>query len=143
MAPGEKKTPEAFLKRRSIGLIDTQVDSIFYCTGVFDLYTHHSKETELRTGADRGQTFINWAHELIRTGRDSLQVMVDFGQTHGKEIFWSMRMNDSHDSSLGRALGRWKSEHRDAMMGMRATSFPMAAPSGSVVRPNCSAAGPR
>jgi hypothetical protein len=33
---GEAKTPEAFLARRTTALAGSQVDAIFYCTGVFN-----------------------------------------------------------------------------------------------------------
>ena len=40
----------------------------------------------------------NIAKDLIDQGADCLQVMVDFARKNGKEIFWSMRMNDTHDA---------------------------------------------
>ena len=40
-------TPENLLSKRTTDLIGSHVDSIFYCTGVFNYYFHRSKESEL------------------------------------------------------------------------------------------------
>jgi len=120
--PGEPKTPESFLSKRTTPLLGSQVDAIFYCTGVFNSYTHQGQETELRTLADRGIT--DWAHELIGQGRDSLRIMVDFGHEHGIEVFWSMRMNDTHDSADPALHCRWKKDHPDLLMGKSTDRFP-------------------
>ncbi len=116
------RTPEGFLKQRTTPLVGSQVDAIFYCTGVFNVYTHHSQETESRTNADRGVD--DWAHTLFQTtGRDSLQIMADFGHKQGWEVFWSMRMNDTHDSGDAKMLSKWKKEHPQLLMGTSADKF--------------------
>lgn len=119
---GEAKTPEAFLARRSTALVGSQVDAIFYCTGVFNLYTHKSDETELRGHGDREQ--VDWAWELTKQGTDSLTVMTDFGHQHGMEVFWSMRMNDTHDSGDMALLCKWKQDHPELLMGRKGDKFP-------------------
>jgi hypothetical protein len=119
---GEEKTPETFLSRRSTALVGSQVDAIFYCTGVFNLYTHKSEETELRGHGDREQ--VDWAWKLTKQGTDSLTVMTDFGHQHGMEVFWSMRMNDTHDSGDNTLLCQWKRDHPDYLMGTKADKFP-------------------
>ncbi|MBN1489115.1 MAG: hypothetical protein JXA69_04290 [Phycisphaerae bacterium] len=45
--PAEPATVETFLSKRVSPLAGTQVDAIFYCSGVFNLYTHRSDVTEL------------------------------------------------------------------------------------------------
>ncbi|UCH35685.1 MAG: family 10 glycosylhydrolase [Armatimonadota bacterium] len=120
--PGEPKTPEHFLSKRTSPLVGSHVDAIFYCTGVFNVYTHHSDETELRAHADRGVD--DWAHELIKQGRDSLRVITDFGHEHGMEVFWSMRMNDTHDSGDAALFAEWKTAHPDYLMGKKGDKFP-------------------
>jgi len=119
--PDEPKTPENFLSKRTSPLVGSHVDAIFYCTGVFNSYTHQSDETELRTNADRGVQ--DWAHELIKQGRDSLRIMTDFGHRQGWEVFWSMRMNDTHDAADDRLLCRWKQEHPQYLMGKKSDKF--------------------
>lgn len=121
---GEDHTAEAMLARRTTPLLGSQVDAIFYCTGVFDLYTNQSKETELHVEAPNDQRF--WADELIEQGRDPLRIMIDFCRANSMEVFWSMRMNDTHDSSPSypMLMAQWKREHPDLMMAPERTSFP-------------------
>lgn len=119
---GETKTPESFLARRTSPLAGSQVDAIFYCTGVFNSYTQRSEETELRGHGDRYQ--VDWAWELIGQGTDSLTLVADFGHAHGMEVFWSMRMNDTHDSGDQALLCKWKQEHPEYLMGKKGDKFP-------------------
>ena len=115
---------ERFLESRTSPLVGSQVDTIFYCTGVFNFYTHHSEETELRTGADKGVD--DWAHNLkSETGRDSLETMVDFCHAQNWECFWSFRVNDTHDAGDSRLLCQWKSDHPNYLMGRRGDTFPV------------------
>ncbi len=121
---GEAHTAEALLARRTTPLIGSQVDAIFYCTGVFNSYTHQSTETELRIESPNDER--TWADELIAQGRDALQIMIDFCRANGLEVFWSMRMNDTHDSSPAYAMlmAEWKRAHPELMMAPERTSFP-------------------
>ena len=49
---GEPRTRETFINKRTAPLVGSHVDSIFYCTGcTFNLYRHHSEESELLTSA--------------------------------------------------------------------------------------------
>jgi hypothetical protein len=107
-----------FLNARSAPLVGTQVDSNLYCTCRGGLaYSHHTK-----LGGYYGKGV---AQELIDTyGRDSLQIQVDFSHEHGMEVFWSLRMNDDHDSyPMGyrhqhdHALALFKREHPEYLMG--------------------------
>lgn len=119
---GEEKTVASFLERRTLPLIGSQVDAIFYCSGVFNLYTHKSEETELRGHGDKEA--LDWAWELTKLGTDSLTVITEFAHENGMEAFWSMRMNDTHDSGDDALLCRWKQEHPDYLMGKKGDKFP-------------------
>jgi len=48
---------------------------------------------------------------------DSLRMMIDFGRRHNKEIFWSMRMNDTHDASNPPDMPQWKKDHPEFLVG--------------------------
>jgi hypothetical protein len=98
------------------------VDAIFYCTGVFDMYTHRSDQSELRFHVDRGME--DWGPWLISQGRDALQITVEFGHLHAMEVFWSMRMNDTHDSGNPALFAKWKTEHPQYLMGRKGDEFP-------------------
>ncbi len=119
---GLKPGVEAFLSSRTSPLVGSQVDAVFYCTGVFNLYTHRSEETEPRTGGDKGVADLGW--DLTRFGTDSLEQIVKFCHEHDMEAFWSMRMNDTHDSGDEALLCAWKREHPEWLMGKKGDKFP-------------------
>lgn len=119
--PETAKTPEYFLSRRTSPLVGSHVDSIFYCSGVFNYYTHRSDETELLQGNDEQAWY---ARELIEQGMDSLEIMTGFCHQHDIEVFWSMRMNDHHDSYTPYLLPQWKKDHPELLMGRPEDTFP-------------------
>ena len=108
---GDPWTIENFLRQRTSRLLGSQVDSIFYCSGVFNLYTHRSDETELLARGGK-RTWV-WSEKLIEMGTDTLEVTADFCKAHDIEVFWSMRMNDTHDSDPKNAflMPQWKLDH--------------------------------
>ena len=121
VAPDQPKTPETFLSTRTTPLIGSHVDSIFYCSGVFNFYTHRSEETELLKDAECAARHV---HELIAHGTDSLETMVKFGHEQDIEIFWSMRMNDTHDSASDFLLCQWKRDHPEYLVGKKGETYP-------------------
>ena len=106
-----------FLQARSKPLVETQVDSIWYATCVSGLtFTH---QTKLGGFHDKGIP-----QELIdKYGRDNLQIQGDYCREHNMEGFWSLRMNDTHDSWPGGSnflvdgLAPFKREHPECLMG--------------------------
>ncbi|MEC3878973.1 hypothetical protein [Parapedobacter sp. 10938] len=104
-------TPELFLNKRTSPLLGSHVDSIFYCDGVNDRYTHKSDVTTVRDDLR--------VEALHQQDTDPLNVIIGFCRQHHKEVFWSMRMNDTHDAASKelRELVRWKREHPECLMG--------------------------
>jgi len=102
---GEKTSVKGLLAERTTPLAGTQVDAIAYCTisSGFSYFTHHTKAGTVlaRSGPEFGigPNTRNIAQELIEQGTDCLQAVVDFGHQHKMEVFWSMRMNDTHDAA--------------------------------------------
>jgi hypothetical protein len=94
------KSPSAkeLLDLRTSALAGTQVDSIFYCTrsSGFGLFTHFTRVGQVFTSLE-GRYAVNQMPALLKAGIDPLRVMADFAKEHGMELFWSMRMNDTHD----------------------------------------------
>ena len=103
-------TPERFLAHRLRQTADTQVDTVFYCTGVTGLFLTHFP------GPDAGEligeyvtantpaysrTITASMAALKASGHDPLTLAVDFCRQQEKEIFWSLRMNDIHDALPG------------------------------------------
>ncbi len=119
--PGSPKTPEFFLSRRTTALLDSQVDSIFYCTGVFNYYKHPSEESELLVREGVPGRFLK---AMLAQGTDPLETMIAFCRAHGREIFWSMRMNDTHDSGNPDLLCQWKRDHPEYLVGEKDTPVP-------------------
>jgi hypothetical protein len=100
---GEKATVEGFLAKRTTPLAGTHVDAIAFCptSSGFSYFTHNTKVGTVltRSGHEFGiqPDTRNIAQELIDLGTDCLQAVIRFGHEHGMEVFWSMRMNDTHD----------------------------------------------
>ena len=106
-----------YLNARSTPLVGTQVDSIWYSTCRAGITFWH--RTEFGGFCSEGIP-----QELIdKYGRDILQIQVDFCRKHDMEAFWSLRMNDVHDSypvghrSWHYRLGPFKREHPEYLMG--------------------------
>ncbi len=111
-------TPEALLEVRTTPLIGSQVDTIFYCTnrGTFARHSHDARASE--TFLETEGRFENCIMpELIEQGIDPLEIMVQFAREHDYEIFWSERMNDTHDASRPENLSQWKKDHPEYLVG--------------------------
>jgi hypothetical protein len=116
--------PEELLSYRTAPLAGTHVDAIFYCTwsSGFGLFTHDTKVGQVFSTRE-GLFARNFAPQMIAAGTDPLRVMVEFGRKHGIEVFWSFRLNDTHDGS-GADYGpimfranRLKVEHPEWLIG--------------------------
>ncbi len=99
----KKLTVDSFLKQRTTDLAGTQVNTIFYCSisSGFGQFTHNTKVGEIlkHSASDFGiaPDKRNVTSDLIALNTDPLQLVVDYGHAHQQEVFWSMRMNDTHD----------------------------------------------
>lgn len=133
--PLEPVTPKAFLDRRTTPLAKSHVDSIFYCTGVNNLYSHPSAVSE-QMGVNWPIPNKEWVAALGAQGTDSLATMIGWCKDNGREIFWSMRMNDRHDTSPRSAhlLCQWKRDNPDMLMGKLGDRFPFGGGSWSALR---------
>ncbi len=117
-------TPDELLSHRTAPLAGSQVDSIFYCTwsSGFGLFTHGTKVGGV-FATKEGLFSKNLTTEMLAAGTDPLRVMTDFGRQHDMEVFWSFRVNDTHDGSatdygpLMFRANRLKQEHPDWLIG--------------------------
>ncbi len=111
------------LKHRTAPLAGTQLDTLFYCTwsSPFGCFTHNTKVGSLFT-ADQDGFSKNQTQTFIDKGLDPLTIMSDFSKQNGIELFWSMRMNDTHDASgawygpLMLAASSLKQEHPEWLL---------------------------
>ncbi len=120
----DEATPEKLLACRTTALVGTQVDTIFYCTWCsgFSNFTYHTKIGHVFTRTEE-QLSNNKVGQFIQQGTDPLKIMVDFCRRNGIEIFWSFRMNDTHDASTAwygpLLFPQLKKDHPDWLLGSR------------------------
>ena len=101
----EKATVEGFLAKRTTPLAGTHVDTIAFCptSSGFSYFTHNTRVGTVlsRSGSEFGilPDTRNIAQEMIDQGTDCLQAVIEFGHRHEMEVFWSFRMNDTHDAA--------------------------------------------
>jgi hypothetical protein len=114
----------AFLAERTTPLLGSQVDSVFYCTSrPFGMFLHDTKVGDvLRDRAPIVPGRTNIVPDLLAQGTDPLRLMVDYCHRQRLEIFWSMRMNDTHDTPHTPAqphvfFSSFKKEHPDVLFG--------------------------
>jgi hypothetical protein len=95
----KEPTVEDLLSRRTAPLAGSQVSTIFYCTisSPFGVFTHHSKVGDLFNTRE-GVFSSNQTAALFDRHIDPLKVMAKWCRENHVELFWSMRMNDTHDS---------------------------------------------
>jgi hypothetical protein len=105
------------------GLEGTQVDTIFYCTWCsgFGVFTYNTKVGEVLT-CTNGVLANNKTADFIKQGTDALQLNIDFCRANNIEIFWSMRMNDTHDVmdvNQDLSFSKLKKEHPQWLIGSK------------------------
>ena len=119
-------TPENFLSLRLRQIAHTHVDTVFYCTGVTGMFfTHFPQVGELIGGNEAplnpGKIKCRDSMAALKkAGHDPLVLAVDFCHEESTEVFWSLRMNDIHDSYGEHLVIRQKHEHPDWCLGTRA-----------------------
>ena len=134
--PAGADTPEGFLAVRMKPTLDTQVDSVFYCTGATTMFSHQAKVGEVYgkhtpEGIEGFPAHIKGNIEaLAELGTDALALVVKFCHENGQEVFFTHRINDIHDSFLDWELTTWKREHPEYLMGKPADleKYPTADP---------------
>jgi hypothetical protein len=121
------RSVEDFLGHWTEKVIGTQVDSIFYCTGVTTVYSHDTHVAEryddlmdaIEDTGEAGTYFRNNMPLLRKAGVDSLKATIRRAHEAGLEVFWSHRINDTHDSSpdSDHLLSQCKRKHPEYMLG--------------------------
>jgi hypothetical protein len=120
----KRPSKQDFLDARTSALANAHVDSISYCTayGGFGVFNHFTKIGHPFVSKE-GRYADNQMEAFLKAGIDPLRVMIDFCKKSDIEIFWSMRMNDTHDGSRSDygpiMLGSnpLKAEHPEYLLG--------------------------
>lgn len=131
-SPRPPVTATSFLARRTEALKESGVDAVSYCTGVFNHYTHRSEISHLLDysgpvdGANAAS--FQWVTDLHSQNHDPLELVQDFCHRNRKQCFWSMRMNDTHDSRAHldrpQSFNPWKEKHRQLLMRPEPQAMP-------------------
>lgn len=109
-------TVDRFLDVRHRPLLGTQVDTIFYCTTQsFNKFTHATDVAEQFLSRN-GSFPNNNLGTFIKQGTDGIRMSADFCRRHSLESFWTLRMNDIHDSSTADFLSQWKQDDPTRIM---------------------------
>jgi hypothetical protein len=117
-------TAASLLALRTTPLEGSGVRSIFYCSisSPFGVFTHHTRAGE-RFETREGRFSNNQTRGLFEAGVDPLAEIAGWCRKHDVECFWSMRMNDTHDSNgedyapLILATSSLKRDHPDWLLG--------------------------
>ena len=119
-------TPEGFLAHRVQPVANTQVDTICYNTNDGNMVRGHTSQVAEMYGnfvtPDSPILFRDWKHNLdalAAGGTDPLQLVIGFARRNDLELFWTVRMNDMHDTMNPQMLTRFKRDHPQYLLGRR------------------------
>ena len=112
--------PRDFLPVRIAPLAGTQVDTVVFDTtsGTFNRFAHRTAVAEMFLVRE-GRYQHNILPDLAPLGTDSLRVVAEHCRRTGQEVFWTMRMNDTHDGSNPLLIPKLKQDHPDWLMGSK------------------------
>lgn len=117
-------TIEKFLQQRTSPLVNTDITTISYCTisSSFGQFTHNTKVGEFLLNTHQRQGRINVTPEFAKLKTDPLHEVIKFAHANNLEVFWSNRVNDTHDYGHrpDKPYERWsklKQAHPELLMG--------------------------
>ena len=117
-------TPESFLGQRMAHVLDSHVDSVYFCTTMWDdRFSHIPKVGEFVTeslsdGDPKPMRELCLGFKkLADGGKDAMQLTLDFCRKHKLEFIWSYRVNDIHDAFEIRRLARFKRDNPHLLLG--------------------------
>jgi hypothetical protein len=87
-------------------------------SGTFGRFAHRTAVAEpflVREGRYRN----NLLPDLAPLGTDALRVVSEHSREVGQEVFWAMRMNDTHDASNPLLWPKFKEENRAFLLGTK------------------------
>ena len=100
--------PASALQPRMSHIPDSSIDTVFYCP-LHAGFSHVNYPTKFgsrwtkpwnpnaKNPQRRDQFHEDYNVFLLRQNVDVMQMFLDFSRKHGREFFYSMRMNDTHD----------------------------------------------
>jgi hypothetical protein len=117
-------TPEGLLEVRTTNLAGSHVDAVWYwgSNGMKLFFDQNSSFGQLycvEQGPYYKRGFVAHKELMDNYGKDNLEIMIDFCHEQGWEIFYSNRMNDTHESIFDNRMQCLKLEHPDWCIGTR------------------------
>ncbi|MDA0347321.1 MAG: alpha/beta hydrolase-fold protein [Verrucomicrobia bacterium] len=111
-------TPEQYLSLQVTPLAGTLVDTLAIDTtaGSFSVFGHQSDVAQMFL-TQEGRYQYNVLPVFIKLGTDPLKLAIDQGRRQGDEVFWSVRLNDTHDATNPLLFSEFKQAHPDWLMG--------------------------
>lgn len=112
--------PRDFLPARIAPLAGTHVDTIVFdkTSGTFNRFAHRTQVAEMFFQRE-GRYQNNILPDLAPLGTDSLRVVTEHARQTGQEVFWTMRMNDTHDASNPLLIPKLKVDHPEFLLGAK------------------------
>ena len=112
--------PTDFLAARIAPLQGTQVDTLVFDTtsGTFGRPAHRTNVAEPFLVRE-GRYQHNILPDLAPLGTDSLRVTTEHARRTGHEVFWTLRMNDTHDATNPLLLPKFKAAHPEYLLGRK------------------------
>ncbi|MEO8763872.1 MAG: hypothetical protein ABI416_06285 [Ginsengibacter sp.] len=143
MYPAQKEfSVSTFLDVRTTPLKGSDVSTIAYCTlaSGFGQFTHNTKVGNFYQ-SDSNKLFpISPSYRIqtvipgfVKKNTDPLEVVCEYAHKNGFEVFWSNRMNDTHDNgwdSLSKPPPLWtkfKAQHPEYLFGKIGEKMPYGA----------------
>lgn len=111
-------SPEQYIAEQAAPLAGTLVDTLSVDTtaGSFAVFGHRTEVGEMFLQTE-GRYRHNTLPEFRKLGTDALQLWIEQGRRAGQEVFWSLRMNDTHDATNPLLFPEFKRAHPDWLMG--------------------------
>lgn len=110
-------------------LEESHVDALFWCDGSGGNTANYDSQVLERTGVRAGKQRKD-IDAWIAAGQDPPKVVVREAKRRGLDVFFSLRVNDIHDSFIPEEMATFKVEHPEWMLGEvqydRVTSFKSA-----------------
>jgi len=98
------------------GLEDSQVEALLWCDGAGGNTAYYDSQVLELTGQRIGQV-SPFLRRLIDEGNDPPQVIVRQAKKRGLDIFYSFRLNDTHDDFMPEEYPTFKEEHPEWLIG--------------------------
>ncbi len=104
-------------------LVDTHVDALFWNDGAGGNTANYDSRVLERTGQRSGNVDVT-LDRWLREGNDPPEIIVREGHRRGIDVFYSLRVNDIHDSFLPNEFASFKAQHPEWLLGIAKIKAP-------------------